>query len=439
MLRLIGKVTCLAAVTLLAIAAPGARAQFLEPDVTVLTTLTAEAAGDSFGFASERIGDIDLDGVPDYVIGAPFNGSGGTIAGRAYVYSGADGTLLHVVTGNPFDTLGWGVAGGGDFDADGIPDYAIGAPARFGVGTGRVLMISGADHSVIHDIVAPTRTLLGFDVNVAGDVDGDGYDDLVAGAVIAAETFTQAGQVVVFSGRTGETLWTADGQGPYHLLGSAVTGLDDLNGDGIPELGAGAFGAGDAGTGLAYVLNGADGAFLRTLVPNDTAGAFGQFFIHDAGDVNADGVRDIYVGDFGDSHKGPYTGRGYVYSGRTPGRIRLVNGENAGDGLGIGRGAGDVDGDGHADLVLAAYLFSGGAPQGGKVYVFSGRTGQVLRSYTGTTPSAQLGFDAVALGDVNADGSGDYLITGRDVAYVVAGTPVSSPGGLTKAASPGRR
>jgi hypothetical protein len=99
-----------------------------------------------------------------------------------------------------------------------------------------------------------------------------------------------------------------------------------------------------------------------------------------------------------------------------------MNAEAPGDGLGVGRGIADVDGDGRADLVLAAWTSSAGATSGGRVYVISGRNGQILRVITGAVANASLGVDAVGMGDVNGDGLQDYLLTTNNAAYIVAGT-----------------
>jgi hypothetical protein len=396
-----------------------AHAQFAEPGVQVLRSHAAEAAGDNFGWVAEAIGDLDGDGASEYIIGAILNTEGGPFAGKAYVYDGATGALIHTVVGHPLERLGFAVAGGDDLNGDGTPDYVIGAP---GVGSNpsRVLVISGADHTVLHELTDSAFTFYGFDVGMAGDVDGDGLGDVVIGAAIAGPAFE--GRVDVVSGVDGSVIWSTPGTVNRGFLGAGVSGLDDLDGDGVPEQGAGAPGGGlvtdGVTTGAAYILDGATGTPIRELTPNGSGGAFGQFFVHDAGDVDGDGVGDVYVGDFADAEAG---GRGYVFSGANPGRIRLFNGETVNDGLGIGRGAGDIDGDGHADLLIGAYLSSAGAPQGGKCWVFSGKNGQPLRTFTSTVPNGQVGFDVTTLGDVDGDGWTDFLLTGLDVAFVVAG------------------
>src|SRR5688572_22831319 len=113
----------LAAAAMAAAGSTPARAQFAEPDVSVLYTLTSDQAGDGFGFVADSIGDLNGDGAPEIVIGALTNSSGGPLSGKAFVYSGRDGALLNTVIGSPFNRLGHGVAGVGDVNADGVPDY----------------------------------------------------------------------------------------------------------------------------------------------------------------------------------------------------------------------------------------------------------------------------------------------------------------------------
>jgi hypothetical protein len=311
--------------------------------------------------------------------------------------------------------LGFSLAGPGDLDGDGTPDYVVGGPS------GRVLALSGKGHRTLYELVIRGEAF-GYDLGAVGDLDRDGAPELVVGALAApvggARFF---GRVYVYSGRTGALLWSQPGGVAGAQLGTGVSGLGDVDGDGTPDVAAGARGTAPSTPGRAVVYSGRTGAPLRELTPDPTAGAFGDFFVHDAGDVDRDGTRDIYVGDYADSEAGLGAGKGYVYSGRTGARLWVLRGEAAGDGFGIGRGVGDVNRDHHADLLLASYNASAGAPSSGKIFLYSGRTGTVLRTLTGTVAGAQLGFDALALGDVSRDRRTDFLITGVDVAHVVAG------------------
>lgn len=405
---------------------------FVEPDVDVLYTLPTDQPGSQFGFVGESIGDLDGDGVTEFVIGQPQSHAAASFAGQAKIYSGVTGTLLHVVQGGLYEFLGTSVAALGDVNDDGTPDYAVsapGIPAFIGFPwPARVVVFSGADHSIIHQTSGPVGSNFGQDINSAGDVNGDGRQDLVVGAPFDDTGSADAGSVTVLDGATGTLLWTSNGDFAGDKLGGGVSGVDDLDGDGVPDQLAGAQDAGPSQGGLALVLSGATGHKIDTLAPLPTAGQFGQFFAHDAGDVNGDGTGDLYVGDFADSALGPVTGRAYVYSGADRSPLWTFDGSEADAGFGIGRGAADVNGDGHADLFLAAYKHDDGAPNAGKAYLYSGRDGGVIRTFTGNVAGDLLGFDAVPLDDVNGDGIGDYLITGSDIAHVVAGTDASASG-----------
>jgi hypothetical protein len=148
-----------------------------------------------------------------------------------------------------------------------------------------------------------------------------------------------------------------------------------------------------------------------------------NLFVHASDDLNGDGVPDIYVADFLDTRLGPDTGRAYVFSGAgdDAGILRIFNGEIAGDSFGAGRPVHGLDGDGVPEYIISANLSDAGAVDGGKTYLFSGKTGKTLRTFTGTEAGREVGFDVVPLGDVNGDGRTDFLLTGIDVAYVVAG------------------
>lgn len=426
----IGLTTLLTGAAFFASRAGHATGPFVEPDAVALYSYTTEQPGDNFGWAGENLGDINGDGANDFIISAPFYLFEGTRVGRVYVYSGADGSVLNTITGNAYDQLGYGVSGAGDVNADGVPDYIVGGRGSlFGPipYKGRAVVYSGADHSVLYEFIGGDGDAFGYDVSAAGDVNGDGFGDVIVGAALADFSGVQSGRVYVFSGADGTVLWTDDGDSRNAFLGSGVGKVGDLNGDGRPELVAGAYGArprGSAFQGQAYVYDGATGNILLTLAPPADApfSRFGEFFASGAGDVNADGTPDIFVGDYNNSVAGRFAGRAYVFSG-VDGSILLTITGNTGDGLGPGRGVGDLNGDGHADLIVASYTNSDGASAGGKTELISGADGAILRTITGSIPFDYQGVDAIGLGDVNGDGLQDFLITGFSSAYVVLGVP----------------
>lgn len=443
-MRFLARKTVVNVVAILMVAAIPAMAAvgFAESDVDVLRTHLGDP-NDNYGWVGAELGDIDGDGVGDYAVTAITEGTGGFLAGAVFVYSGADGSLLNTVFGETGELLGYSAAAAGDVNGDGTPDYVIGAPGFPAVAPnefGRALVISGADHTVIHEFSAVEPIRLGTAVSGAGDIDGDGHDDLIVGAENAAD---QAGMVTAYSGADGSVLWTKTGKRSWDLLGSAVDRIGDVNGDGVPDQVIGAYGAsgrdggsaGASGRGEAYIVSGVDGSTLSRLGPRGDANLFGRFFARGGTDYDGDGVNDVYVADYAAGRGGPPgnrfnpgggtpvngTGAAYLFSGATGKLLLRIGGEVTGEGLGPGRPIGDVDGDEVPDLIVAAWTSSEGAPAAGIARVYSGADGAVIRTITSTTAGESLGVDALDVGDLNGDGAEDYLITGFGVAYVIAG------------------
>ena len=427
----------LLSITALAAAAAGL---FVEPEVTVLYTLDGDGGAGTFGWVAASPGDLNGDGAPETIVTAPFiTGPAGNLSGKIYVYDGATGGLLHDETGGQFSLFGHSAAAAGDINGDGTPDYVIGAPTLdvFGVGfglTGQTFVYSGADHSLLLTLTGPGGSAFGASVAGAGDVDGDGLADILVGSTYATGAQSNGGQAALYSGVDGSLLWSVDGAFAQGFLGSAVGALGDVSGDGVPDVVAGAQGAGRRAHGEAYALSGVDGTVLFTMTPvglPSQPSTFAQYHASAAPDVNGDGITDIYVGDYNarrGQSQGPNavasgTGRSYIFSGADGSRLYVFDAEQNGDGLGPGRGVGDVNGDGYGDIFTAAYTSSAGATSGGKGYLYSGQDGSLLRTMTGTTANVSLGVDALAVGDVNGDGHTDYMLTGFGVAHVIAGTP----------------
>ncbi len=201
------------------------------------------------------VGDVDRDGITDFAAGAPYDDAlGGSDAGSVVLFSGADGTKLRKLAdpgGAGYDYLGVSVAGIGDVDGDLVPDVVAGAyydSTPQGSYAGSVALFSGASGALIRKLTDPAGAAndrLGTAVAALPDVNGDGIPEVVAGAPQNDAAATDAGRVVVFSGADGAVLqrFTDPAALGTDLLGTALAAIGDLGGGGKPEILAGAEGA----------------------------------------------------------------------------------------------------------------------------------------------------------------------------------------------------
>jgi hypothetical protein len=377
---------------------------FVEP-VKIIREWDGESANDQFGWIARNIGDVDGDGVPDVVTSAPTSAVGGKDAGRIYVYSTKTGKLLWTADGQAGDQLGTGVEGAGDTNGDGIPDVIASAP-----GGGYAKIYSGRDGRVLLTLKAENpNDQFGQHADGVGDVNHDGFADVIVGAPNNGAGGENAGRAYVYSGKDGHILLTLTGERAGDNFGSAVAGFADKN---RILLLVGAPNAGPKQTGRTYVYDMLSAKPKFTIEADETGAALGAMFLSVPGDVDGDGVPDVYASDWVNSAKGPRTGRVYVYSGKDGHPLFTFTGETAGEGFGTSPSvAGDVDGDGHADLIVGAWQYSGAAVGGGRAYLYSGKDGHLMKTFTCRTPGDTFGFDAVTMGDVDGDGTADFLIT----------------------------
>ncbi len=400
---------------------------FLERDARVLHTLRGET-GSYFGWALSELGDRDHAGGADLVIGERWGDGGQAVAGGAVdVVDGRTARQRWRVTGQPGDQLGYAIADAGDVNGDGWSDVIAGAP---GNGAGHADLLSGRTGRLLHRFEGEVAgDFFGSAVSGVGDVDRDGRPDLL---VSAARHDAGTGRAYLLSGRTHRTLLTLDGEGAGDAFGTAVDGIGDVDGDRRPDLLVGARNAGDptafdpAGAGRVYVFSGRTGAVRATVEATADGGDLGWFFVGGIGDVDGDRVPDVYAADFDDitgglDEAGNPAGRAGVYSGRDGHQIHAWVGD-PGDGAGPGREAGDVDRDGVDDLAVGKWTSSAAAENAGEVTVYSGRTGGRLVQLTGTQAATYVGFDVIGLGDLTFDRVPDLAVSaaGGDVVYLVA-------------------
>jgi hypothetical protein len=304
-----------------------------------------------------------------------------------------------------------------DVNGDGYADLAISSSVVLDSGappstTGYVRIYlggpSGISTTPIMALTDPNgASNFGSSVASAGDVNGDGYSDVI---ISASSISNNAGRAYVFLGSSNglpptptSTILAPDGQGG--LFGSSVASAGDVNGDGYADVIVGAQSA-NSGIGTAHLFLGAATgisttpavSLTTTLVGTDTSGYFGHS-VAGAGDVNGDGFGDVVVG----AYRVGGNGRAYVYLG-SPSGIEAIPAAtllDPGGGSSFGytvAGAEDVNGDGYADVII------GGAAS---VFIYPG----TARGVSGNPLSSLTGAGAVvaAVGDVNGDGFADVV------------------------------
>jgi hypothetical protein len=366
-----------------------------------LALLVGDSSADEFGHSVAGAGDLDGDGLRDVLVGAPLDDENQTNDGTASAYRirpGAPWTIRRNDGISPFELHGRSLANAGDVDADGVDDLVVGAYFSNFAGwhSGAVRVYSGVDGALLHVFHGSAADVeLGRAVAGAGDVDGDGHADVIAGAALAA---FQRGIARVWSGRTGALLHEFQGVLVGDRLGISVAGAGDVNADGFDDVIVGAF-FGYTNQ-YARVFSGRDGTLLYEFMPVGEFG-FGQS-VAGAGDVDGDGHADLVVGAYRDLSI-QVTCLAKVFSGRTGALLHNLPGA-FGDQFGWSVASmGDVDGDGLDDLAI-------GADAGGYVNLYSGGTGALLHTFRGSHTDDRFGASVASAGDVNGDGVKDLVV-----------------------------
>lgn len=373
----------------------------------LLHTLEGEKSSDKFGLKVAGVGDVDGDGRGDLIVGSREVEVGGNYyTGKAYLYSGRTGSLIRSWEGtDAYDEFGYAVGSVGDVDGDGVNDVAVGARG-FSTATkdnaGRVYVYSGAMGSLLHTFTGADEAELGEAVCTAGDVDGDGRADIAVGAPHLDLNLSNryAGEVVVYSGASGAVLWRLTGTKGSQLLGTSLAPAGDVNQDGVPDLIVGAPGETPGGmsyAGEVWIVSGADQSILRVFEGESAWGYFG-WSVAGVGDQDQDGVPDVFAGAFTfEGAAGGDAGAVYLYSAASGALLYRQEGETADDELGISVDrVGDINGDGTIEFMAGARdARPNGRPFEGVVHVL------------GLTPYLSASQSTVS---VSAGGTIDYAL-----------------------------
>ena len=497
--------------------------------------LDGAAEGDGAGASVAGAGDINADGIDDLIVGAPYADPNGILnSGSSYVVFGRDtatagdflATLdlsgLNGTDGFRLDGAavasrsGASLAPAGDINGDGIGDLIVGAhyagPNGIRSGSSYVVFgkdtvnglgfpatldlssLDGSDGFRLDGLAAEDRS--GRSVAAAGDINGDGLDDLIIGAHGADPNgIANAGSSYLVFGRNTATVgdfpaaldlssldgsngFRLDGAAPLDLSGFSVASAGDINGDGLDDLIVGANYADPNGekSGSSYVVFGRDtamaGDFPATLALSSLDGSNGfrldgaaasnrsGFSVASAGDINGDGLGDLIIGAHGADPNGSFSGSSYVVFGRDtatvgnfPATLALsslngmdgfrLDGVAAGDASGFSvASAGDINGDGFDDLLVGAFLANTNGSNSGSTYVVLGKDTATAGNFAATLALSDLdgsngfrldgvaaedrsGISVASAGDINGDGLDDLIV----------GAIAADPNGITNAGS----
>ena len=436
-------------------------------------------AYDRYGLSVSSAGDINGDGYSDVIVGAigySINNDS-RLNGEVYIYYGSalglDVSHPAILQINNSTEIGWCVSSAGDINGDGYDDILVGSKFASNKNTssqyynqGYVYIFMGSSAGIATGATpfatlmgANDNDLFGFSVSSAGDVNGDGYGDIIIGAPGVHTSVTDGGAAYIYLGNalgipssaTPATTLVLASPTAFEDFGASVANAGDVNGDGYADIIIGAPNLGSAynieddnnqdggsGNGATYVYYGSATGIANTAsstkIVTSTSNLDFGISVSSAGDVDGDGYSDIIVGaSSGDNNS---NGSAEIFLGSSTGLITTVksvlNGVNAGDQFGTSvASAGDVNGDGYSDVIVRATQPSSTNPSTGTTYIFQGSATGLPATVSAAAASTTFSDEGAntylesatqassrtimhrcvgSAGDVNGDGYSDVIV-----------------------------
>ncbi|MEO7307769.1 MAG: integrin alpha, partial [Ferruginibacter sp.] len=404
-----------------------------------VTTVESNQVNANLGIAVAGAGDVNGDGFSDVIVGSQLYDNGTTDEGAAFIYHGSAAGINNVAvtlieSDQGLSQFGFSVSGAGDVNGDGYSDVIVGAYNFDNVETneGVAFIYHGSATGINNTAVAMVESNqpganLGASVACAGDINGDGYSDIIAGANFYDNVETNEGAAYVYLGSATGINITAvailECNQANANFGRAVASAGDVNGDGYSDVivGASQFDNGQTNEGASFVYHGAASGIntqYTTMTESNQVNANLGYAVASAGDVNADGYSDVIVGapyfDNGQADEGV----AFIYHGSASGinavAAAMVESNQAGANLGFSvAGAGDVNGDGYSDIIVGSPLYNNGQAGEGRAFVYHGAATGINSIAAATMESnqvnANLGYSVASAGDVNGDGYSDVV------------------------------
>lgn len=387
------------------------------------------------GTSVDGTGDVNGDGYGDVIIGAPGYPDGITDRGVVVVHHGSPAGLSpdpnwFILGDGSYSFFGISVSSAGDVNGDGYGDVIFGA--GWGKDFHRVFVVHGSpgglQDSPAWSVVLGMENDPGPAVSTAGDVNGDGFGDVIVGIRFLDN---YRGAAFVYHGSPGglspAAAWSAVGSRGGDRFGTSVSTAGDVNGDGYDDVivGASGFDNEEADEGAAFVFHGSPTGLSP--VPNwsaesNQATAFLGKSVSTVGDINGDGYDDVVVGMPNYNNDLLREGGALIFQGSASGlsssAASILEGNDEFSSFGNSvSGAGDVNADGYDDVVVGARLFEDDSVlerDEGAAFVFLGSASGISSTQAwmaeGEQKSAYFGTSVSTAGDVNGDGGSDVIV-----------------------------